>query len=148
MPTLTPPVVKLYPFAKLSSSTETQSPQPFTQTPQRLVGPGWKTGGGAFPSFSRTVPLPVGAGVGSGDTNPVDPCRICAMRSFRLNLWVLAPEITISNIEVSCSAVGLRAASKKLSDSGSSGFTGGRGVGRSSMVSGLFAVRVGGAEFA
>src|SRR5260221_3566747 len=147
MPTLMPPVVKLHPFAKLSSSTETQSPQPFPQTPQRLVGPGWKTGGGAFPSFSRTVPLPVGAGVGSGDTNPVDPCRICAMRSFRLNLWVLAPEIAISNIEVSCSAVGLRAASKKLSDSGSSGFTGGRGLGISSMIGGFGPGGVGVVDF-
>src|SRR5260221_8697273 len=106
MPTVTPPVVKLYPFAKLSSSTETQSPQPFTQTPQRLVGPGWKTGGGAFPSFSRTGPLPVGAGAGSGDTNTLDPSRICAMRSFRLNLLVLAPQIAISNTDVRSLALG------------------------------------------
>ena len=59
------------------------------------------------------------------------------MRSVRLNLWVLAPENGISNIEVSCSTVGSRAASKNLGDIGSSGFTGGSGLGMTSMMGGL-----------
>jgi hypothetical protein len=67
------------------------------------------------------------------------------MRSFRLNLWVFAPEKGISNIDVNCSTVGLRAASKKLSDSGSSGFTGGRGSGISTIIGGFgFGVGLGG----
>jgi hypothetical protein len=66
------------------------------------------------------------------------------MRSFRLNLWVLAPENGISNIEVNCSTVGSRAASKNLGSIGSSGFTGGRGSGMTSIMGGLgFGVGVG-----
>src|SRR4029077_13672890 len=104
---------------------------------QRLVGPGTKAGGTTsfFP-----ISLPVGAGGGAGamgETNPVDPRRICAMRSVRLNLWVLAPEIEISNIEVSCSAVGLRAASKNEGGNGSSGSTDGSGFGTSMSMGGL-----------
>ena len=78
-----------------------------------------------------------------GETNPVDPRRICVMRSVRLNLWVLAPEKEISNIEVSCSAVGLSAASKKEAGNGSSGFTGGSGSGITSIMGGFGGTGVG-----
>src|ERR1700746_2228865 len=123
-----------------SSSTEAQSPQPLTQTPQRFCRVGWNTGD----CFSTTdfpcgtIAFASGCGtVGIVDTNPVDPLWISARRLSRLNRWVLAPEKGISNIEVSCSMVGLRAATTKLSGSGSSRATGGSGVGITSIMGGI-----------
>src|SRR6516165_2195633 len=55
------------------------------------------------------------------------------MRSVRLNLWILAPEMGISNIAVSCSTVGSRATSTKLGGNGSSGATGGSVSGPTSI---------------
>jgi hypothetical protein len=49
----------------------------------------------------------------------------------------LAPEKGISNIEVSCSTVGSRNESKNLGGIGSSGFTGGSGVGKIMSMGGL-----------
>jgi hypothetical protein len=51
-------------------------------------------------------------------------------------LWVFAPEIGISNIAVSCSAVGSRALSKNESGNGSSAFTGRSGSGITSIIGG------------
>ena len=59
------------------------------------------------------------------------------MRSVRLNLWVLAPEKGISNIEVNCSAVGSKTPSKKEIDNGLSGSTGGSGLGTTMSIGGL-----------
>src|SRR5260221_13995373 len=59
------------------------------------------------------------------------------MRSVKLNLSIFAPEKETSNIELSCSAVGLSAASKKLSRTRSAGPTGGIGIGITSIIGGL-----------
>src|SRR5262245_13259858 len=69
------------------------------------------------------------------------------MRSFRLSLWVLAPEKGISNIDVSCSAVGLRTLSKKERNSGLLGCTGGSGSGITSTIGGGVGPGVGGVGF-